>query len=217
MTEQAEEVEAEVPEAKTYSEQEYKDIQTQLDAIKAKNDELLGETKRAKAARQQAEEQARLEAEEKAKKDGDFEHLFKSSEEKRQNYEKELNDLRSSISRKECERQALDIAGQIANGPNEARLLSDHIVKRLKHSDEGFTILDGSGNPTVMKVDDLQAEFNSNDLFASLLKGNKSTGGGAAGSSSGGGATKTATREEFAQMNPHQKMEFSKAGGNLTD
>ena len=204
-------------EAKTYSEEEYSGLQSQIDKMQAKNDELLGEAKRAKAARNQAEETARLEAEAKAKKEGDYEHLFKSSEEKNQGYEKELTDLRGSIAREKCENKALEIANQIANGPNEAILLSGHIVKRLSHTDGAFTVLDSSGNPSVMKMDGLKEEFNGNDLFSSLLKGNQSTGGGAAGSGSGGGAAKTATREEFGRLNSLQKMEFTKSGGKITD
>jgi hypothetical protein len=207
----------EPPAAKTYSEEEYNNLQSQIDAMQSKNDELLGEAKKAKAARRQAEEDKRLEAEAKAKKEGDFEHLFKSSEQKRQEYEKDLADLKGSIAREKCETKALEIANQIANGPNEAMLLSGHIVKRLSHSDGSFTVLDASGNPSVMKMDNLKEEFNSNDLYSSLLKGNQSSGGGAAGSGSGGGATKTATREEFGLLNSKQKMEFTKSGGKITD
>jgi hypothetical protein len=214
--EQAQEQAQEQVESKTYSEDEYNSIQSELEAIKRKNEELLGETKKAKELRRQAEEQARLEAEEKAKKNGDFEHLFKSSEQQRQEYEQQLNELQTSISREKCENKALELAGKIANGPNEAMLLSGHIQQRLKFEEGNFTVLDSAGNPSIMKMDDLANEFMSNELFGSLLKGNQASGGGAPGGQ-GSGAAKTVSRAEFDKMSPGAKMEFVKSGGKTTD
>jgi hypothetical protein len=204
------------PEPKTYSEDEFNQIQSQLEAIQRKNDELLGETKKAKKLKAEADEKARLEAAAKAEKDGDFEHLFKSSEEKRQEYEKQLNELQSSISREKCENKALELAGKIANGSNEAMLLSGHIMQRLRFEEGNYTVLDGAGNPSIMKMDDLANEFLSNELYGSLVKGNQASGGGAPGGQ-GSGAAKTLSRAEFDKMSPSAKMDFTKSGGKLTD
>ena len=56
------------------------DIQSQFQAVKSKADELLDETKKAKAQRREAEEAAKREAEEKARLEE--ERLRKEAEEK---------------------------------------------------------------------------------------------------------------------------------------
>ena len=60
------------------------DLQSQFNAVKNKADQLLDETKKAKAKARQEAEAKELAALEKAKKDGDYEQLLKSSESERE-------------------------------------------------------------------------------------------------------------------------------------
>lgn len=204
-------------ETKSVSYEEYEELKNRFESVMAKNSELLGETKKAKEARRQAEEQARIEAEEKAKKAGDYEHLHKSSEERRLQLERELQEVREGVSNEKRNAKAYEIASELAAGANEAKLLTDHIARRLKYDNGDIMVLDAAGNPSVQKLDELKAEINSNAMYSALLKGNQASGGGATGGSQGASGAKTATRSEFARMSPQQKMEFSKANGKLTD
>jgi len=213
MSEQAEEHQAEVT---TYTAEQFTALKAENESMKAKMNELLGETKQAKArAKQEAEERAAL-ANEKAKKDGDFEQLYKSSSEQALQYKEQLESLANSVSNEKRNAEAMKLAMQLADGYN-AELLAEKIALRLKNTDEGIKVLDSNGQLTVSTVEDLKAEFSANERFASLLKGNQSSGGGAAGGKSGGAAGNVMQRAEFDKMVPFKKMEFMKAGGKISD
>ena len=195
----------------------------QFDALTAENakmrghmDTLLGETKKSKAlAKQQADDAAQL-ANDKAKRDGDFEQLYNSSTEQSNGYKSELETLRGSISKSNTNREAMNLAVQLADGYN-AELLSEKIALRLKYTDEGVKVLDSNGQLTVSTIDDLKTEFSNNERYASLLKGNQSSGGGAVGGKNSSAGGKLLTRAEFEKMNPSTKMEFIKSDGKITN
>lgn len=196
---------------------ENKSMKTQNESMQGKMDELLGETKRAKTAKRETEEAARLLASEKAKKDGDFEQLYNSSQEQSAAFKNELDGLRNSVASERQSGAAMKLATELADGVN-AELLSTFIAPRLKYTDEGIKILDGNGQLTVSTIEDLKTDFQNNARFASLLKGNQSSGGGAAGGGkSSGAAAKTLTRAEFDGLAPMKKMEFVKGGGKTID
>ena len=193
------------------------DLTTQRDSMKSKMDELLTETKAAKLQRREAEESARIAAEQKALKDNDFEQLFKSSEQKAKTYQEELNELRQTVSKEKRQSTAKSIAAKLAEGTN-VDLLSTFIEPRLKHTDEGIKVVDQAGNLTVSSLDDLVNEFQSNSVFAPLLKGNQSNGGSAPGGNRNSGADdKVITRAEFEQRSPQDKAAFVKSGGKTID
>jgi hypothetical protein len=196
---------------------ENESMKTQTQAMQGKMDELLGETKRAKAARREAEDAATQAANAKAKKDGDFEQLYNSSQEQSGAYKTELAELRNNIATERQGSAAMKLAAELAEGVN-AELLSTFIAPRLKYTDEGIKILDSNGQLTVSTVEDLKADFQSNPRFLALLKGNQSSGGGASGGQkSSGAASKTITRSEFDALTPLKRMEFVKAGSKIIE
>ena len=204
------------PEVITYTAEQYNSLVSDNAKMKGHMETLLGETKTAKAlAKQQAEDATNL-ANDKAKKDGDFEQLYNSSTEQSNGYKAELETLRGSISTSNTNREAMSIAMQLADGFN-AELLSEKIAQRLKYTDEGVKVLDANGQLTVSTVEDLKNEFSNNERFASLLKGNQSSGGGAPGGKNSGAAGKLLTRAAFESMNPTKRMEFIKSDGKITN
>ena len=184
--------------------------------IKAKMDELLGETKAAKEARRKAEADAADEASRIAKEKGDFEQLHKSSEERYQTTLGELDQLRQGIAAEKKTNTAMRLATELADGPN-AELLSTFIETRLVFSDESVKVADSKGQLTVSSLDDLATEFKNDPKFASLLKGNQSSGGGANGGNNSGGAATVKTRAEFEALNPTERAKFATSGGTITD
>jgi len=201
---------------KTFSQKDMDGLQSQIDAMKTKNDQLLGEVKTNKQQRREADDATRIAKEEKARKDGDFEQLFNSSEEKNKATQTELDSLRSGIATEKRNMSAIKMAGELAEGAN-AELLSEFIAPRLKYTDEGVKVLDSNGQLTVSTLEDLKTEFQGNSRYASLLKGNQAGGGGANGGKGSGATDKTLTRTEFDALNPSKKMEFAKSGGSVID
>lgn len=192
------------------------EVNSERDKLKAKTEELLGETKAAKTAKREAEAKAQAEAEAKAKEAGDHEQLYKSATEKLNGTLSELEELKGSIATEKRNNAAMKIATELADGSN-AELLSEFIARRLKFTEEGLKVTDGSGQLTVSSLDDLKTEFKGDARYSALLKGNQSSGGGANGGSNGGGAAKTMTRADHAKLDANAKMTFIKGGGKLTD
>ena len=186
----------------------------QFDAIKSKNDELLTETKTAKEAKRKAEADAITEKDRMEKESGDFESLYKSSSEKLQMTESTLSQLQGRIEKEQKGNAAMKIAADLAEGSN-IDLLSTFIDTRLSFQEGALKVTDGSGNLTISSLDDLKAEFKNDPKFASLLKGNQSSGGGATGGNNSGSAAKTKSRAEFTALNPADQMKHVKSGGTV--
>lgn len=187
-----------------------------IESLTKHNEELFGETKAAKAQKRAAEEEIEAERIRLAKKKGDHEQLYNSSQEQNKVLQDRLDGLELKISTKERDNVSLGLATELAEGAN-IRLLSKFISPRLKYTDEGVKVLDDNGGLTVSSIEDLKTEFKNNADFKSLLKGNQSSGGGASGGANSGGATKTLNRADFAALNAVAAMKFIKDGGTVTE
>jgi len=193
-----------------------KDLQTQFDAVKGKADQLLDETKKAKAKARDDEAIANQALKDRAKKNGDFEQLLQSSEKERQALSEQLGTLQNRVSSEKTRSESLRLASELADGTN-AELLSEFISKRLKYTEDGLKVLDDNGNLTVSSLQDLKHEFESSGKFQSLIRGSKSSGGGAVGDGNGVAGKAKIERSNFDGMNPTQQMEFIRDGGEITD
>ena len=166
-----------------------------IEALKAKNDELLTETKAAKAAKREAEERAKAEAEELARKSGDVAALESSWAEKLAKRERELTQqietMQGSITTMTVDNVAVRLANEIAV-PGSADILIPHIKSRLaaEQRDGQFVtvVRDSAGKPSAATLDDLKTEFTTSPAFAPVIVGSKASGGGASGGGKGGGA-----------------------------
>lgn len=175
--------------------------QEDVTGLKAKVDELLGEKKLAEKKAREAEELARTEREEAARKSGNVEELEKSWSEKFNRREAELNGLleqeRGTLSGQIRDltvgRTATDIASALAI-PGSAKALLPHIERRLSVEQRDgkpvVVVLDQQGKLSAATLDELKAEFANDTAFAPLIAGSKASGGGAAGAGGGGGAAK---------------------------
>lgn len=181
---------------------------------------LASEREARKAAEKKTKETetaAAAAATKKAEEKGDFEQLFKSSQDKLTERDGELATLRSGIAGEKRTNAAMAMAGKLAEGENIS-LLSTFIERRLQHTDDGLKVTDAAGNLTISTLTDLEKEFSVDPHFASLLKGSQSSGGGAAGGGTGGGSAgaQTVTREQFAALDPAAQMKHVKGGGLVT-
>jgi hypothetical protein len=170
-----------------------------VSGLKSKVEELLGEKKAAEKARKDAEDQARLEREEAARKSGNVEELERSWTEKFNRREAELNGMleqeRGTLSTQIRDltvgRTATDIASALAI-PGSAKALLPHIERRLSVEQRDgkpvVVVLDQQGKLSAATLDELKAEFANDTAFAPLIAGSKASGGGAGGAGNGGGA-----------------------------
>ncbi|WP_085747308.1 hypothetical protein [Pseudomonas sp. R45(2017)] len=175
--------------------------QEDVSGLKAKVDELLGEKKLAEKKAREAEEAARLEREEAARKSGNVEELERSWTEKFTRREAELTGtleqeratLSGQIRDLTVGRTATDIASALAV-QGSAKALLPHIERRLSVEQRDgkpvVVVLDAQGKLSAATLDELKAEIANDAAFAPLIAGSKASGGGAGGAGGGGGAPK---------------------------
>ena len=184
--------------------------------LKANHDKLLAEKKTAAERAKEAQEAARIAAEEKALKDKDIESLTKSFKERENEWKQKYETVIQAQNAEKLNSRAMAIAAKLADGPN-AELLSEFVKRRLKVVENELKIVDNDGNLTVSNEDDLIKEFQGNSMYKSLLRGTNASGGGAAGSQKGVGFKKTITRQEFDLMPHFERSNFFQNGGKLLD
>lgn len=196
-----------------------------LDAILAENvklkedlrivaehkDKLYKETKQAKADRELADLQAKKVSEEKAQKDGEFEKLWNTSKQEKEELQKRLENMTKVNRDEKVQISAMRIATELADGDN-AELLSEFVQRNLdKMADEA-----GGLSPDVLEA--VKNEFKSNGKFKALLRGSKATGGGATGNVSTKSQSQELSRAEFSKLSPlEQGKFFSNKSNKLTD
>jgi osmotically-inducible protein OsmY len=175
--------------------------QEDVSGLKAKVDELLGEKKAAEKKAREAEDAARLEREEAARKSGNVEELERSWTEKFIRREAELNGMleqeRGTLSGQIRDltvgRTATDIASALAV-QGSAKALLPHIERRLSVEQRDgkpvVVVLDVQGKLSAATLDELKTEIANDAAFAPLIAGSKASGGGAGGAGGGGGAPK---------------------------
>ncbi len=181
---------------------------SEVERLKQHNEKLIGE----KRQRDEVAKQAQLEREEiereAAKKNGDFEALEKSYQEKLQAEIDRNNQLVKQRDTSTVEQTSQSLASRLADTPHNQRLLQRFIKDRLSVVDGQVKVVDEQGQLSAHTIDDLANEFRNSGMYDSLLTGTLSSGTG--GNGQGGGATKSANeyteaeRIELANKNPEQ-------------
>lgn len=195
---------------------EFEALKQEVEALKAHSQKLLDEKKKEQLRRREAETLAQQEAQEAAKKRGDYEQLFKSSEEERAKLQAQLQEFQSNIVKEKIHNKALELAQQASSG-FRAQDLADHIARRIDYNDGEFRVKTPNGELTVDTPDKLLNQMKNEERFQHLFDGPKSTGGGARGNGNTSSAEKAniKTRTEFDKMDAIEKHAFMKAGGKL--
>lgn len=172
-----------------------------LDTVVAKKDQLYKETKAAKAAREEAAAEAQRIVEETAKKNGEFEKLWKSAAQEKEELLQQLKAIKNGNRQDKLNVTSMKIATELADGDN-AELLAEFIKKNL----ENIAQDDGSLSDDIVQA--VSTEFKNNAKFKSLLRASKASGGGAPGNMKGTSEKVSLTRAEFDRMSPTKKIEF---------
>lgn len=191
-------------------------LQKEVEALKAHSQKLLDEKKKEQAKRREAEIIAQQEAQEAAKKKGDFEQLFKSSEAERERLQSQLSEFQQNIVKEKIHNKAMELAQQAASG-YRAQDLAEHISRRIDFSEGEFRVKNDSGELTIDSPNKLLEQMKSQERFQHLFDGPKSTGGGATGNDSSAAKANVKTRSEFDKMDPVSKSAFMRKGGTLID
>jgi len=189
-------------------------INEQTSGLKAKNDELLAEKKRVQQEREEAKQQAALEAEKNARNENDYKQLFESQKEESNALRAKIEEMNSNIVKQKINSEAFKVASTLTKDAKKAQLLQEKISQRLTLVDDELRVTDASGQLTVSNLGELAEAIKSEYSF--LVDGSQANGGGAARAQGGASARQTEiSRSEFEGLSHAQRKQFLSEGGKL--
>jgi len=188
------------------------ELQKETSGLKAKVDELLGESKSAKQKARELEEAQALAAEEQAKKQGEWQSLYEKEQKAKAELSEKYTQFQRQIQSKEIEGSAMSLANQLTRDTKRAELLKKEISQFTKYTESGVVFEMGG-----VQVDSAKILAHISENYPFLVDGTGSTGGGASGQNKGSGAAKTVNRQTFDGMNQSQRHDFIRSGGKVTD
>lgn len=191
--------------------------------LKAKNDELLAELRANKTKAREAEEAARIAAEDAARKSGDTEALDRSWNEK---HTKALGEKDATLAGLQSQVHALTVgataarlAGELAVQGSSAvlqKLIEPSLSFEMRDGKPVVVVLDSDRRPTALTVDEFKEQLFNDAALAPLIASSRASGGGATGGK-GGGAAKTwnqltgMERVELRRTNPAEHARLKAA------
>lgn len=191
--------------------------------LKAKNDELLAELRANKTKAREAEEAARIAAEDAARKSGDTEALDRSWQEKHTAAlaEKDgtLSALQAQVHALTVGATAARVAGELAVQGSAAvlqQIIEPRLSMELREGKPTVVVLDAERRPTALTVEEFKTQLFNDAALAPLIASSRASGGGAAGGK-GGGAAKTwnqltgMERVELRRTNPAEHARLKAA------
>lgn len=213
--------------------EQYRDLYVEKDGefvLEVDGEEDTGALKRAKdhekKRRQDAEQKTRELEEQMAdlqeqlndlngqKDDKDKSGIEKKWQDKYNKREKELTDQLDSLN-KEINTLLIDnVADQIAADLSDSpAVIRPHIRQRLtveRVDGKAVTrVKDSDGELSALTVDELKSEFQSNNDFASVIRGSKGSGSGANGGQGGQGGKPS--KPDFTKASPKEKAAYLKS------
>ncbi|WP_047301245.1 hypothetical protein [Pseudomonas fluorescens] len=191
--------------------------------LKAKNDELLAELRANKTKAREAEEAARIAAEDAARKSGDTEALDRSWQEKHTAAlaEKDgtLSALQAQVHALTVGATAARVAGELAVQGSAAvlqQIIEPRLSMELREGKPTVVVLDAERRPTALTVEEFKTQLFNDASLAPLIASSRASGGGATGGK-GGGAAKTwnqltgMERVELRRTNPAEHARLKAA------
>ena len=173
-------------EVKTYTEEEVAAmLEKETSGLKAKVDELLGESKTAKQKARELEEAQALAEEAAAKERGEFRELFEKERKEKAELSDKFNAFQDQLKKEKINGAASELASSLTRDTKRAKMLTEKIAGMAQYSDEGVTFALGG-----VEIDTDKLKAYVSDEYPFLIDGSGASGGGAAGQNKGGGAAK---------------------------
>ncbi len=158
-------------------------LEKETSGLKAKVDELLGESKSAKQKARELEEAQRLAEEDGLKQKEEFRTLYEREQKAKAELADKYESFAKRIQQKEVEGAALSLASELTRDTKRAELLKEQVSKFARYTDDGVKFEMGG-----VEVDRAKIMAHIKDNYPFLIDGSGATGGGATGANKGGGA-----------------------------
>jgi len=191
-------------------------IDEQVAGLKAKNEELLAEKRKAQQEKDRIDSEAKAEREKVAQENGQFKDLYEAQKQEASQLRKTIEEMNQAVAQQKVKSEASRLASSLTKDVARAQLLEKEISQRLQLVEGEVKVVDDNGQLTVSTLDDLSATIKQSYPF--LVDGSQAQGGGAARSQGGADVgAREMSRDDFDQMTPVKKAEFMKSGGKLVD
>jgi hypothetical protein len=178
---------------KTYTEEEVqKLIDEQVNGLKNKVDELLGEKKSATQKAKELEEYQKTQEEERMKEKEQFRELYEREQESKRELQEKYEEFQSKIQKQTINSEATKLASELTRDTARGELLQEKVSQYAKYSDDGV-VFELGGVP--VEKDKILSHLREKYPF--LVDGSGATGGGAAGTDNGRAVT---TQKSFNEM-----------------
>ena len=182
-----------------------------VSGLKSQQATLLSEAKAAKEETRLLREQQTEAEQSRQKEKGEFEQLWKTAEQEKNETSVKLTELIAANKSKEVDL----ISGKLAllsDDPKKVELLSVIAKQFVKDTEDGLKIMI---DDVEVQVNDVQQRLMKDYPF--LVDGSKATGSGASGQGSGAGNGKQITRAEFNAKGQGDRAAFVKDGGKIIE
>ena len=163
--------------------------------LKAKVEELLGESKSAKQKARELEDAKAAEAEARAKEKGEFKDLYEREQKAKAELSEKYESFAKRIQQKEVESAALSLAAELTRDTKRAELLKEQVSKFARYTDDGVKFEMGG-----VEVDRAKVMAHISENYPFLVDGSGASGGGATGGNKGGGAVKKFSEYTGAEL-----------------
>lgn len=158
-------------------------VEKETGGLKAKLDELLGETKTAKQRARELEEAQTAAEEERQREKGEFKSLYEREQQAKKELADKFSEFQSKAQRQEISLEAQRLAGQLSKDRDRSELLAEKVAQLAKHTDAGVRFEIGG---VEVEHDKVLAHLKSKYPF--LVDASGVTGGGAPNNMGGGAA-----------------------------
>ena len=154
------------PELKTTLEQQFKSyVEETTKGLKANNDALLAEKKKAQEAAEQAGQQAKIENEEKLKAKNDYKQLFESQQAETGKLRQQIDSMTTQANQAKIMTEAAKIAAGLTKDVGRLKLLQKEVGQRLILVDDKIRVVDESGQLTVSTLEELTSRIKADYPF----------------------------------------------------
>lgn len=187
-----------------------KAVEEATSGLKAKNAELLGETK-AEREKRQALEKTQAEAEaERQKQAGEFRELYEKTQADLKAEREQSAQFRGTIAKRDVDAAAASLGAELTRDTAKAAILQEQAGKFAKHTDTGVVFEIGG-----VQVDRAKVLEHLRAQYPFLVDGNQAGGGGAPGGGGGAGKKKLSEMSEAERVKLHREnpAEFKRLQG----
>ena len=176
--------EAEQQTAKTFTEEQVKEmLEKETSGLKSKVEELLGEKKTVSQRAKELEEAQAKAEEERLTEKQQFKELYEREQKAKQELAEKYEDFQSRIQKQEIGMHTSNIAGELTRDTARAELLAEKAAQFAKYENDQV-VFELGGVP----VDKAKVVEHLKEKYPFLADGPDSSGGGATGAGNRGGA-----------------------------